>query len=85
MLALAPLFLMFLWFVWFGELVRMARAARFIWEMEKRINRAVLAAEEQGSARDGNGPPPLLIALMTFAAYSIRANPILRRGMNDPG
>ena len=37
-LSLAPLFLMFAWFVWFGELVRMARAARFSWEMEKMIN-----------------------------------------------
>ena len=46
-LSLAPLFLLFAWFVWFGELVRMARAARFIWEMEKVINSEISRASVQ--------------------------------------
>src|SRR5689334_3942496 len=33
-LSLAPIFLIFIWFIWFGELIRMARAARFLWELE---------------------------------------------------
>ena len=37
-LGLAPIFLTFIWFIWFGELTRMARAARFLWVLEKRLN-----------------------------------------------
>jgi hypothetical protein len=37
-LAAAPFFLVFVWFIWIGEVLRMARAARFIWELEKLVN-----------------------------------------------
>ena len=37
-LGLAPIFLTFIWFIWFGELTRMARAARFLWVLERRLN-----------------------------------------------
>jgi hypothetical protein len=37
-LAAAPFFLTFVWFIWIGEVLRMARAARFIWELEKLVN-----------------------------------------------
>jgi 4-amino-4-deoxy-L-arabinose transferase-like glycosyltransferase len=38
LLALGPLFLVMVWFVWYGEIVRMARAGRYIWELEKLVN-----------------------------------------------
>lgn len=37
-LTMAPFFLTFVWFIWVGELLRMARAARFVWELEKLVN-----------------------------------------------
>jgi len=37
-LSLAPIFLSFVWFIWLGEVTRMARAARFLWDLEKRVN-----------------------------------------------
>jgi hypothetical protein len=37
-LSLGPLLIVFLWFIWLGELTRMARAARFLYEREKEIN-----------------------------------------------
>lgn len=56
-LAMAPLFLIFVWFIWEGEVLRMARAARFIWELEKMVN-PLLAGRQRpsrpGGAADGS-------------------------------
>jgi hypothetical protein len=56
-LALGPLFLIFAWFMWFGELLRMARAARFLWELEKMVNRWLadnLAHRSAGASKDSD-------------------------------
>lgn len=44
-LALAPVLLMFVWFVWYGEVKRLLRTRRFLWELEKKVN-AVLRSPE---------------------------------------
>ncbi|MCM3887477.1 hypothetical protein [Frankia sp. R82] len=38
-LSLAPIFVAGIWFIWLGELIRMARAARFLWELERLLNK----------------------------------------------
>ncbi|MBW4716843.1 hypothetical protein [Saccharothrix obliqua] len=44
-LSLTPVLLMSVWFVWYGEVKRLLRTRWFLWELEKKVNGLVGAAD----------------------------------------